>query len=84
MEKLTLTEKIMTPPSLEDLTTQQLAFRVRGEFMEMPGLQLNLPQAQRFWGLEATHCAAILNALVDAGFLTRTRNQAFALRRNQP
>ena len=52
--------------------------------MEMPGLQLNLPQAQRFWWLEATHCAAILNALVDAGFLTRTRNQAFALRRNQP
>ncbi|HLG54280.1 MAG TPA: hypothetical protein VI485_03050 [Vicinamibacterales bacterium] len=74
----------MTTWSLDDLTAHLLALRVRGEFMEMPGLQLNLPQAQRLWGLESTRCEAILNALVDTGFLRRTRDQAFALRRNQP
>jgi hypothetical protein len=52
--------------------------------MEMPGLQLNLRQAQRLWGLESMRCEAILNALVDAGFLTRTRDQVFARRVNQP
>lgn len=26
--------------------------RVRGEFLEMPGLRLTMPQARRLWGLE--------------------------------
>jgi hypothetical protein len=73
----------MTAASSEDLATHQLALRVRGEFIEMPGLRLNLRQAQRLWGLESSYCEAILNSLVAVGFLTRTRDQAFALRRNQ-
>lgn len=75
---------MMTTRSLEDLTMQQLFLRVRGEFMEMPGLQVNVRQAQRLWGLESTCCEAILNTLVDTGFLTPTRGEAFALRRNRP
>ena len=51
--------------------------RVQGEFLEMPGLRLTLPQARRLWGLDATMCDALLSALVDANFLFRTRDGAF-------
>ena len=51
--------------------------RVRGEFIEMPGLRLTLAQAQRLWGLDRNACDALLGALVDAKFLFRTRDGAF-------
>ena len=69
---------------LEDLTAADLALRVRGEFMEMPGLRLNVPQAQRLWGVDPTRCEAVLRALVNMGFLTCTRQQMFVLRTGQP
>ena len=46
--------------------------RVRGEYLEMPGLSLTLSQAQRLWGLDPTLCGAVLDALVATRFLTRT------------
>ena len=64
-------------------TTQQLAQRVRGEFMEMPGLRLTVPQAQRLWALDSVLCEAVLNALVDVGCLTCT-DGVFALRSSEP
>ena len=51
--------------------------RVQGEYLEMPGLRLTLPQAQRLWGLDRTACDTLLTALVDANFLFRTRDGAF-------
>jgi hypothetical protein len=51
--------------------------RVQGEYTEMPGLRLTLAQAQRLWGLDRTACDALLGALVDAKFLSRTRDGAF-------
>jgi hypothetical protein len=51
--------------------------RVQGEFLEMPGLRLTEPQARRLWGLDAVSCSALLDALVDAKFLFRTRDGAF-------
>ena len=52
--------------------------------MEMPGLRLNLPQAQRLWRVDMTACEAVLKALVDTGFLTYTRQQMFVLRTSHP
>jgi hypothetical protein len=46
--------------------------RVRGEFVEMPGLELTLPQAVRLWTLGTDDCRYVLDALVDAGFLKWT------------
>ncbi len=43
--------------------------RVRAEYLEMPGLRLTLPQAQRLCGLERELCRSILQALVEAKFL---------------
>jgi hypothetical protein len=50
--------------------------RVQGEFLEMPGLRLTEPQARRLWGLDAVSCSALLDALIDAEFLYRTRDGA--------
>jgi hypothetical protein len=51
--------------------------RIQGEFVEMPGLRLTPAQAQRLWGLERGTCDALLGALVDAKFLSQTRDGAF-------
>ena len=51
--------------------------RIQGEFVEMPGLRLTPAQAQRLWGLERDTCDALLGALVDAKFLSQTRDGAF-------
>ena len=56
---------------------QEVVQRIRGEFLEMPGLRLTLRQAQRLWRLDETICDAVLGALVDARFLARTRDGAF-------
>ncbi len=46
--------------------------RVRGEFLEMPGLQLTMPQAARLWGMDQAACRAIIDALVESSFLRWT------------
>jgi hypothetical protein len=51
--------------------------RVKGEYLEMPGLCLTPAQAQRLWGLDREACDALLGALVDTKFLYRTRDGAF-------
>ena len=51
--------------------------RIQGEFIEMPGLRLTPAQAQRLWGLERAVCDELLGALVDAKFLSQTRDGAF-------
>ena len=50
----------------------RLVERVRGEFNEMPGLQLTEAQAARLWGLEPTACQGVVELLVGAEFLRRT------------
>jgi hypothetical protein len=57
---------------------RSLALRIRREYEEMPGLHLTLQQACRLWGLGPDMCAALLEALVQEGFLVRTRRGAFA------
>jgi len=56
---------------------QEVVHRIRGEFLEMPGLRLTPEQARRLWRLDETACDAVLGALVDARFLARTRDGAF-------
>ena len=56
---------------------QEVVRRIRGEFLEMPGLRLTPEQACRLWRLDETACDAVLGALVDAHFLARTRDGAF-------
>jgi hypothetical protein len=46
--------------------------RVRGEFLEMPGMQLTTAQAARLFGLDATACKHVIDVLVQASFLRWT------------
>jgi hypothetical protein len=69
--------------TLDAPATGELLRRIRGEFTEMPGLRLNLPQAQRLWGLDARHCEAALDALVERGVLACTQ-RVYSLRRSLP
>ena len=62
-----------------DASRQQMLNRVRGEFLEMPGLRLRLEQAQRLWGLDRSICEELLSWLVDAKFLSRRGNNVYGL-----
>jgi len=50
-----------------------LAERIRGEFLEMPGLCLTLPQAARLWGLDHTVCRRVVDSLIATDFLYSPR-----------
>ncbi len=59
----------MMPPAIGK--TEPVLQRIRGEYLEMPGLRLTVKQACRFWGLDEPTCARLLEDLVEAGFLAR-------------
>jgi hypothetical protein len=50
--------------------------RIRGEFLEMPGLRLTVPQAARLWGLDVASCEAVLAVLIRSSFLRWTASGA--------
>ena len=60
------------PVTPTDASRAGLLNRVRGEYLEMPGLSLSLCQAQRMWNLRRSDCEALLGELVNDGFLART------------
>jgi hypothetical protein len=51
---------------------------IRGEYSEIPGLQLTKQQVQRLWGLDPVTCDALLDALVAGRFLRLTPTGAYA------
>ena len=59
------------------MPTDALLNRIRGEFLEMPGLRLMCEQAQRLYGLERALCQRALDRLVDAGFLCVRANRTY-------
>ena len=55
-----------------------LAARVRGEYSEMPGLQLTVTQACRLWQIDTLTCEILLEKLVHDDFLCKTEKGAYA------
>jgi len=53
--------------------------RTRAEYLEMPGLKLTAAQASRLWHLDATASARLLDSMVEAGWLYRTKDGAYLL-----
>jgi hypothetical protein len=51
--------------------------RIRGEYLEMPGLRLTPVQARRLWGLDLTECQDLLDDLVSSRFLKRSPDGAY-------
>lgn len=68
------------PPEAAVQASETILHRIRAEFHEMPGLKLTAAQAQRLWGIDRGACDALMNGLVTAGFLARTRDGAFVRR----
>jgi hypothetical protein len=52
--------------------------RLRAEFLEMPGLRLNVAQTQRLCGIDEVLCRDVLDALVDVKFLRRHPDGTYA------
>lgn len=63
-------------PRAEDLV--KLVERVRGEFNEMPGMQLTEAQAAKLLGVEPAACRGVVELLVGADFLRRMPNGRIA------
>jgi hypothetical protein len=51
--------------------------RVRDAYRDSPNLRVTPSQAQRVFALEPEVCVAVLEALLDEGFLFRTREGLF-------
>lgn len=56
---------------------EDLVMRIEGEFLEAPELKLTVPQAQRRFGVDEMTCEAVLDALVDAAVLFKTRDRVY-------
>jgi hypothetical protein len=52
---------------------------IQAEYLGVPGLHLTRQQAERLWGLDPLISEALLNALVDAGFLRRTQDGRYTI-----
>lgn len=63
----------------EQVVTETVRRRAEAEYLEMPGLKLTPAQASRLWHLDATASASLLDSMVDAGVLYRTRDGAYLL-----
>lgn len=65
-------EKLASTPQ------DDLIRRVRGEYLEMPGLRLTARQAERLWGLDHPSCRHVLDALTETRFLYRREDGTYA------
>jgi hypothetical protein len=63
----------MVARARERVLVPVLTDQIRGEFEEMPCLRLTLPQASRFWNVDAETCRSVLEQLVEEGFLVLGR-----------
>ena len=64
--------------SLVIVSREQIVRRIRGEYLEMPGLRLTRAQAQRLWGLDEQTCVQLLDSLTADRFLLRRGDGTYA------
>jgi hypothetical protein len=64
-------------------TDDPLLSRIRGEFLEMPGLRLTAAQARRLWDIDVETCDRILAALVQSQFLQHDRDGRYVRSRDR-
>lgn len=50
---------------------------IQADYREMPGLRLNKSQMQRLWRLDAYVCDALVDSLVAAQVLRRTKDGCY-------
>lgn len=72
-----------SPRRLSDPLWESTLTRVRGEFDEMPGLQLTLAQAGALLGLPGPASGWVLERLAKDGFLARSPDGMFMRRQGE-
>jgi hypothetical protein len=70
---------IVAPGPCLNVASVEVLHRVRAEYLEMPGLRLTPPQAQRLFGLDSETCDAVLATLLNSQFFIRTHTGLFAM-----
>jgi hypothetical protein len=55
-------------------TVQHIVERLRAEYLEMPGLRLKREEIERLCGIEQSLSEAVLDALLEAKFLSRKQD----------
>ena len=58
-----------------------LVSMVHGTFAEMPGLQITLPEATRFFQLDEETCRVVFNDLEQEGVLRRSARNTYVMTR---
>ena len=74
---MTLREAPLAERAMHDDSITPLLYRVRSEFLELPGLRLTSAQASRLWALDHQTSERILDGLTKAGFLVKTSEGAY-------
>ena len=62
---------------MSSIQLEALVTRIRAEYREIPGLQLTFAQARVLWHIDGPTCSAVLQALIDEGFLIGTSEGRF-------
>ena len=62
----------MTTQRAELCEDRALCTRIIGEYLEMPGLNVTLPQACRLWSIDPRRCQRLLDWLLASGFLRKS------------
>ncbi len=63
--------------NLNQYSLEALVVRIQNEFLERPTLRLTLPEAVQRFDIDKTTGGAVLDALVDAGVLAKTRGGSY-------
>jgi hypothetical protein len=76
-------EAVATAAACESLTViirsiEDMLNRLRPEYLEIPGSRLTSEQVQRLCGIERKVCQSVLDALVDAKFLSVKSDGSYA------
>jgi hypothetical protein len=58
-------------------STRALMEQIKAEYVEMPGLSVTLPQAQRLWSVDRATCEAVFSRLISMGVLRRSSRGRF-------
>jgi len=67
----TIPSGVPTSATAGNVKTSVTLWRVRQSFAEMPGLCVSCREAQRIWQIDATTAEAVLQELVEIGYLRK-------------
>jgi hypothetical protein len=65
-------DDVRTTPAI-----REAVLRAKGDYREMPGLCLTLPQTARLWRLDRSTCELVLMNLIERRVLKRASNGSY-------